>query len=44
MDTGIRPGSMRKLKWKDSSKNTTIQKKERKIKSANKSLIWIGSS
>ena len=31
MDTGIRPGSMRKLKWKDISENTTIPKEERKI-------------
>ncbi len=31
MDTGIRPGSMRKLKWKNISENTTIPKEERKI-------------
>ena len=31
MDTGIRSGSMRKLKWKDVSENTTIPKEERKI-------------
>ena len=31
MDTGIRLGSMRKLKWKDIKENTTIPKEERKI-------------
>ena len=31
MDRGIRLGSMRKLKWKDISENTTIPKEERKI-------------
>ena len=31
MDTGIRLGSMRKLKWKDIKENTTIPEEERKI-------------
>lgn len=31
MDTGIRIGSLKKLKWRDISENTTIPKEERKI-------------
>lgn len=31
MDTGIRIGSLKKLKWRDISENTTITKEERKI-------------
>tara|TARA_B100000579_G_scaffold373792_1_gene337616 strand:+ start:144 stop:1589 length:1446 start_codon:yes stop_codon:yes gene_type:complete len=31
MDTGIRPGALRKMKWKHISENTTISQKERKI-------------
>ena len=31
MDTGIRIGSLQKLKWKDMSENTAIPKEERKI-------------
>ena len=31
MDTGMRPGSLRKLKWRDIGENTAIPKEERKI-------------
>ena len=31
MDTGIRPGALRKMKWKHISENTAISKEERKI-------------
>jgi integrase len=31
MDTGIRIGSLQKLKWRDMSENTAIPKEERKI-------------
>jgi len=31
MDTGIRPGALRKMKWKHISENTAISKEERKV-------------
>ena len=31
MDTRMRPGSLRKLKWRDIGENTAIPKEERKI-------------
>ena len=31
MDTGMRPGSLRKLKWRDIKENTNIPKEERKV-------------
>jgi len=31
MDTGMRPGSLRKLRWKDIKENTNIPKEERKV-------------
>ena len=31
MDTGIRPGALRKMKWKHISENTSISKEERKV-------------
>ena len=31
MDTGMRPGSLRKLKWRDIGENNAIPKEKRKI-------------